>query len=59
MIRVIDHPVLRAVAVPIALLVLWQLAVMITMPGGRTPVPSKILVTAWRLGHCMAAYRIR
>ncbi len=49
MIRVIDHPVLRAVAVPIALLVLWQLAVMITMPGGRTPVPSKILVTAWRL----------
>lgn len=47
--RTLGHPMLRAVALPVVLLVVWQLAVLVTAPGARTPVPSKIFVAAWNL----------
>jgi ABC-type nitrate/sulfonate/bicarbonate transport system permease component len=46
---VMDNPTVRAVAVPISLLLVWQVAVMLAAPSGRTPVPSQILVTGWEL----------
>lgn len=47
--RMIDNRALRAVAVPVGLIILWQLAVMVTAPGQRTPVPTQILATGWEL----------
>jgi ABC-type nitrate/sulfonate/bicarbonate transport system permease component len=47
--RAFDNPLLRASIVPVGLIVAWQLAVMVAAPDGRTPVPSRIALTAWQL----------
>lgn len=47
--RVIDNSALRAAAVPVGILVIWQVFAIIAAPGGRAPVPSSIAATAWDL----------
>lgn len=47
--RVMENSALRAAAVPVCILVIWQVFAMIAAPGGRAPVPSSIATTAWDL----------
>ena len=40
---------LRPVAVPVALIAIWQSAAMGLPPHSRTPIPSQVFESAWRL----------
>ena len=47
--RIVDSRALRALVMPLGLLLIWQAAVMMTDSSARTPVPTRILVTGWEL----------
>lgn len=47
--RIMDNLAVRAAAVPLGLLLVWQLAVMLAGSTGRAPVPSQIASTGWQL----------
>lgn len=49
MIRALASPTLRAFVMPLALIVLWQLGVMVTGASGRTPTPAAVVASAWTL----------
>jgi ABC-type nitrate/sulfonate/bicarbonate transport system permease component len=49
MARMAGSSLLRAVALPVGLLVLWQLAVTFGAPSRRTPMPTHVVAAAWDL----------
>jgi ABC-type nitrate/sulfonate/bicarbonate transport system permease component len=47
--RVLQSPSVRALILPVVLLLVWQAWVMAAAPGGRAPLPSRIIATGWEL----------